>query len=362
MAPEPTTARDAAKDSPLAGDGAETGIDTSPASMVTVTILDPAAVPGADGGVSDPPVVAKSDRLAPTVQVEVQSMGGDPTLDVVTQVKATIVSVSTKSPSGTISLNQTQYSVVPESNSKVYIYADTPFDLEQRRRRLLRPASCRHHAGGAVGTATLRIYIDGGPVITFLQPADGAYVKGSVVVHGHGRGQPVQHAGVSFPSASTRSILPPSRPTAPSTRPPSISAASIHPWTAQSNRHGHGHQRQRQHVDRHAQVHHRQRGPTISNTKPATGVLIGKLISIEAKVDDPAGVMDSSVIAVVANGDVHFEVNLVKGSDGIYQATVRHHASFPASPFSPAFPSVRRTCLAMNPRWGTSFPWTTRRP
>ena len=56
-------------------------------------------------------------------------MGGDPTLDVVTQVKASIVSASSNSASGTITLNQTQYSVVPESGSKVYIYANTPFDL-----------------------------------------------------------------------------------------------------------------------------------------------------------------------------------------------------------------------------------------
>jgi hypothetical protein len=38
------------------------------------------------------------------------------------------------------------------------------------------------------------------------------------------------------------------------------------------------------------------------------GIMIGKIISIEAKVDDPAGRHEaSSVIAVVANGDVHFE-------------------------------------------------------
>ena len=123
----------AAGDVPLIAD-TTMGIDSPPASTVTVTILSPAAVAGDDGGASDggaslPPVISKSDRLAPTVQVVVQSQGGDPTLDVITLVKATIVSTSSKSPSGTITLNQTQYSVVPESGSKVYIFAETPFDL-----------------------------------------------------------------------------------------------------------------------------------------------------------------------------------------------------------------------------------------
>jgi hypothetical protein len=60
-------------------------------------------------------------------------------------------------------------------------------------------------------------------------------------------------------------------------------------------------------------------GPTITGTKPAMGDLIGKIITIEAKVTDPAGVMNSSVVAVVAHGDIHFEVDLVKGSDGTYR-------------------------------------------
>jgi hypothetical protein len=311
--------RDAAKDSPLAGDGAETGIDTSPASMVTVTILDPAAVPGADGGVSDPVVVAKSDRLAPTVQVEVQSMGGDPTLDVVTQVKASIVSVSTKSTNQTISLNQTQYSVVPESGSKVYVYADTPFDLSSVPGDFYDLQVVAVTAGGAVGTATLRIYIDGGPVITFLQPSDGAYVKGSVVVTAMVVDSRSSVTGVIFsigqyaidPSAVATNGTQYSTTIDFGSFNPPLDGAQIVTVTATNGNGNTSIATSKFTIDN--------IGPTISNTVPATGVLIGKLISIEAKVDDPAGVMDSSVIAVVANGDVHFEVNLVKGSDGIYR-------------------------------------------
>ncbi|HEX7506864.1 MAG TPA: hypothetical protein VF550_08830, partial [Polyangia bacterium] len=128
---EDQDARDgaSAKDVPSTSDAATNAIDSAPVSKVTVSILDPAASSGADGGAASPPVVAKADRLAPTVQVQVDSLGGDPTLDVVTSVKATLLSVGSKSPIATITLNQTQYSVVPESGSKVYIFAETPFDL-----------------------------------------------------------------------------------------------------------------------------------------------------------------------------------------------------------------------------------------
>jgi hypothetical protein len=179
-------AQDATRDMPILAD-ATAGIDSPPASTVTVTILSPAAVSpadagAADGGASTPPVIGKSDRLAPQVQVAVQSQGGDPTLDVVTLVKATLLAAGATSPIATITLNQTQYSVVPESGSKVYIYADTPFDLSAIAGDFYDLQVTATTAGGIAGTATLRIYVDGGPIITFLQPADAAYVKGSVVV------------------------------------------------------------------------------------------------------------------------------------------------------------------------------------
>src|ERR1039457_4303656 len=312
-------ARDVAKDSPLAGDSAVAGIDTSPASRVTVTILAPAASPGPDGGASDPIVIAKSDRLAPTVQVEVQSMGGDPTLDVVTSVKASIVSASSNSASGTITLNQTQYSIVPETGSKVYIYANTPFDLSSVAGDFYDLQVIAVTAGGAVGTTSPRIYVAGGPVITFLQPAAAAYVKGSVVVTAtvvDGR------SGIADVSISIGQYqIPPAAVATSGTQysttidfgsfNPPLDGAQMVTITA-TNGNGNTSVGTRSFTIDNV-------GPTISATKPANGALIGKLISIEANVDDPAGVMDSSVIAVVANGDVHFDVNLVKGVDGIYR-------------------------------------------
>jgi len=313
-----------ARDTPLIGDGAA-GIDVPAASKVTVTILAPASAAAVDGGVAvdggaaGPPVIAKSDRLAPTVGVDVQSMGGDPTLDMVTSVKATIVSVTTNAPAATITLNQTQYSVVPESGSKVYVYADTPFDLSNVAGDFYNLQVTATTAGGVVGTASIRIYVDGGPIITFLQPADGAYVKGSVVVTAMVVDDRAGIAGVAFsigqyeidPSAVATNGAQYSTTIDFGSFNPPLDGAQIVTITA-TNGNGNASIGQRKFtIDT--------TGPTISGTKPATGDLIGKIISIEAHVDDPAGVMKDSVIAVVAHGDVHFEVNLVETTAGVYQ-------------------------------------------
>jgi hypothetical protein len=317
-------AQDATRDVPILAD-ATAGIDSPPASTVTVTILSPAAVGpadagAADGGASIPPVIGKSDRLAPQVQVVVQSLGGDPTLDVVTLVKATLLAAGGTSPIATITLNQTQYSVVPESGSKVYIYADTPFDLSGIAGDFYDLQVTATTAGGIAGTATLRIYVDGGPIITFLQPADAAYVKGSVVVTAMVVDSRSSIANVTF-SIGQNVIAPKDIAiNSASQYSTTIDFASYNPpldglqivTVTATNGNGNVSVATRKFtIDND--------GPTISATKPATGDMIGKIISIEAMVDDPAGVMKSSVVAVVANGDVHFEINLVQGTDGIYR-------------------------------------------
>jgi hypothetical protein len=308
-----------AKDVPSIGDAATYAVDSARVSNVTVSILDPAAAPGADGGGASPPVVAKADRFAPTVQVQVDAFGGDPTLDVVTSVKATLLSMSTKLPGGSINLNLTQYSIVPESGSKIYLYAETPFDLSGVSGDFYDLQVVATTAGGVVGSASLRIFIDGGPTITILQPAEAAYVKGSVVV----AAMVVENrSGVTDVriSIGQYEIAPSAINTNGSQYSTTIDFGSYNPpleggqivtITATNGNGNLSIATCKFTIDN--------TGPNISATKPATGDMIGKIISIEAKVDDPAGVMKSSVIAVVAHGDVHFEVNLVQGADGTYR-------------------------------------------
>jgi hypothetical protein len=69
--------------------------------------------------------------------------------------------------------------------------------------------------------------------------------------------------------------------------------------------------------------------------------LIGRVITISAQVEDPAGVLDSSVKAVIAHGDKMFEVKLeppAAGSTG----PVTYSALFDTArlPVNALFPSI----------------------
>jgi len=325
--------RDGTKDVPLIADAS--AIDVGQPAKVIVTILSPAPTLGLDGGAGDPPIISKSARLAPDVQIEVQSQGGDPTLDVLSSVKATLIQEGAKT-GASITLNQTQYSILPESDSKVYVYADTPFDLSSAAGDFYDLAVTAVTASGASGTAVVRIYIDGGPKVTFLQPSDGAYVKGSVVVTAMVVDSSSDITNVTF-SVGQFPVDPKSITNKDSQYTTVIDFGSYNPpldgaevvTVTATNANGNVSV-----VSRKFTVDND--GPTISNTKPATGGMIGKIITIEAKVDDPAGVMKSSVIAVVAHGDVHFEVNLVLDSDGVY----RHLFDTTKLPSYALYPSI----------------------
>jgi hypothetical protein len=82
-------------------------------------------------------------------------------------------------------------------------------------------------------------------------------------------------------------------------------------------------------------------GPLIEDTKPTAGQLVGRVITISAKVTDPAGVLDSSVVAVVAHGDDMFEIKLVPPT-GPMAAANTYVAAFDTSRLSPnaLFPSI----------------------
>jgi hypothetical protein len=295
------------------------------AATVSVSILSPLVPGSVDGGASDAGsgaglVISSTARLAPSVRVAVTSNGGDPTADVIAQVTASLVAVNTTATATSVSLNQTQYEIVPESSTKIYLFGDTPLDLGKVKGGFYTLAVTATTAGGATGTASLDLYVDAGPTITFLQPAsDGSYVKGSLVVTAIVIDSQTSVAQVQF-SVGQVQIAPEAISTNGAQYSTTLDFGSFNPpldgpqviTVTAANSNGVVSVGTRQFtVDNH--------GPVISGTKPASGELIGKLITIEAQVDDPAGVMESSVIAVVAHGDVHFQVNLEKGKDGIFR-------------------------------------------
>jgi hypothetical protein len=330
--------RDTGVDVPLGRDAGTGAIDTAPPSKVIVAILSPASAPSIDGGAVGATVIASTDRFAPKVAIEVQSQGGDPTLDIMSTVKAVLVADKTTSTAASVTLNQTQNTLVPESGSRTYVYSDTPFDLGKVSGGFYDLRVTATTMGGVSGTASVRIYIDAGPSIVILQPSDGVYVKGSVLVSAVVTDERAGVALVEF-AVGKFQIAPSAITNSGSQYTLTIDFDSFNPpldgkqivTVSATNGNGIDSSASRSFiVDRN--------GPTIGNTKPAAGGLIGTIITIEATADDPAGVMESSVIAVVAHGDVSFEVALVKDSSGLYRGVfdttkLPVHTIFPSISF-----------------------------
>jgi hypothetical protein len=82
------------------------------------------------------------------------------------------------------------------------------------------------------------------------------------------------------------------------------------------------------------------KGPTISSTIPDTGALIGRVITISAQVSDPAGVLDSSVVAVIAHGDKMFEVKLEPPATGSTLPVYSALFDTARLPINALFPSI----------------------
>jgi hypothetical protein len=82
-------------------------------------------------------------------------------------------------------------------------------------------------------------------------------------------------------------------------------------------------------------------GPTITSTLPLPGQVASGIVLISAKVDDPAGILDSSVIAVIADetGTPLFELPMKPAGGGVY--TVLFDTSrFVKCPDPPAQPCL----------------------
>jgi hypothetical protein len=327
--------RDAVGDIPM-------GIDAPLPPRIALTILYPTAAAWDGGTPSDggsaAVIINAGSRFAPKVSVEVESRGGDPTTEVLTSVVARLMAPKTSTPVASVNLNQTQYNVLPESASKTYLFSDTPFDLGKVPSGTYDLVIDATTVGGTTASASVSIYIDGGPAITFLQPADGAYVKGSVIVTAIVSDN--RAAVTSVTLAVGQTALPASAVSSSGVQytatidfnsfDPPLDGAQIVSVTAVNGNGITSLASRKFTVDN--------TGPVISGTKPASGDLIGRLLTIEAKVEDAAGVMSGSVVAVLAHGDIHFEVGLVKGTDGTYRqifdtTQLPEYAIFPSISF-----------------------------
>jgi hypothetical protein len=323
------------------------GIDVAPPPKVTVTILFPTATDFIDGGAAEGgaadggtgvPVIRTASRFAPKVRVDIESRGGDPTSEVLAQAKAILKAIKPASTVVSATLNQTDFTVQPESGIKTYVFSETPLDLSKVPSDFYTLQVDATTIGGTSASASMSIYVDGGPSITFVHPNDGAYVKGSVIVSVIVADNSEGIASVTFSVGQTE-LSPGAVTSSGALYTATVDCGSFDPPLAGPqvvtvtavNGFGNVSIATRKFIVDND-------GPTISSTKPASGDLIGKISTIEAKVDDPAGVMSSSVVAVIAHGDVHFEVVLSKASDGTYRnvfdtTQLPEYAIFPSISF-----------------------------
>jgi hypothetical protein len=310
--------------------------------VILVEILKPVAALEVDGGLGDgglaPPILPKNQKLAPEVRVTVVSQTGDATEDLLSKVSASLTPVKGGPVATSANLVQVQFDRAPETNTAVYLFADKALDLAALTSGEYSLTVQAVTAGGAKQSVAVQVFIDAGPIIQFVQPVADSAWKGSMIatalVSDFFAGvKTVQFAVGQTVIDPTAIVIKGDRYSAtidfngfpvPLDGPQLLTITALNGNDVQSTA------SQRFVVDN--------QGPTITNTSPAVAGMIGRIITIQATVTDPAGVVDSSVVAVVAHGNSKFQVTLTKGKDNVYAklfdtTQLPVHAIFPTISF-----------------------------
>ncbi|HVR62439.1 MAG TPA: hypothetical protein VMU50_11095 [Polyangia bacterium] len=193
-----------------------------------------------------------------------------------------------------------------------YLFAETPLDLTQLASGTFELHVTATTNASVTGTATRAFRADAGPRITVTKPIEGAPYKGSIAAT-------VQIEDALFGPISDVSMtvgvqtLTVDGPTGNPARDystlidfnaymPPLDGEQLFKVSA-SNANGTKTTTTTRFVIDNA-------GPIIDQAVPAAGAIIGGITTISAQVSDPAKVLDSSVVAVVAHGSERFEVPL----------------------------------------------------
>ena len=80
----------------------------------------------------------------------------------------------------------TQFTVLPETEWKSYLYENTPLDLSKVPSGYYTLVVAATTAGGTTASAQISVYVDGGPSITFLRPPPAVTSRGPSRHRGHG--------------------------------------------------------------------------------------------------------------------------------------------------------------------------------
>jgi hypothetical protein len=193
-----------------------------------------------------------------------------------------------------------------------YVYAETPVDISALASGVYELRVSATTLGGATGSSVRRFRADSGPSIVITKPAEGSAYKGSIAAQ-------VQIADALFGPISgvTMSVgnhtLTPTGPTGSAADQfttlidftaymPPLDGEQLFKVTATNGNGTKTTATVRFVIDN--------LGPTIADTTPPAGAIIGSVITIAATVTDPAKVLDASIVAVVAHGGESFTVKL----------------------------------------------------
>jgi hypothetical protein len=288
-------------------------------------------------------VVVAAARFTPAVSVTIDSSAAkDP--DTIAEAMATVTKMGAKMPAASAKLSENKLEQLPESAVAVHHFTDTPVDVSTLESGTYELKVAVRTVGGVMAAATVSFVIDAGPVIRIDSPGENKYYRNSVTVDVTVTDPlfgPVDMVTMLL-GQRTLTVSGPAGPNN-SQYTGTIDFGSYDPplegdlllTVRAKNSKGTETVARRKFVSDN-------RGPEITSTVPATGAMIGKVITISALVKDPAGVLDSSVVAVVAHGNVMFEVKLEPSPAGAMAPPGTYQALFDTTrlPVNAIYPSI----------------------
>jgi hypothetical protein len=288
-------------------------------------------------------VVVAATRFTPAVNVTIDATEAK-TTDSIKEAVATVTKMGDKMAAASAKLSETKLEQLPESAVAIHRFTDTPVDISMLGSGTYELKVAVTTVGGEMAEGTVSFVVDAGPVIRIDSPGENKYYRNSVTVDvtvTDALFGPVDMVTMLL-GQQTLTISGPSGPNN-SQYTGTIDFGAYNPplegdlllTVRAKNRNGTETVSRRKFVSDN-------RGPDITMTVPATGGLIGKVITISAVVKDPAGVLDSSVVAVVAHGNVMFEVKLEPAPAGAMAAPGTYQALFDTTrlPVNAIYPSI----------------------
>jgi hypothetical protein len=350
---------------PAAGDGGLPGRVVSDAVVGAPRLVDggpareaggldaPAAdaAPPSDGGPRAVTVVIErptKDAVVPSrepfkPQVEVQLRLPPGANDAVKEVTATLSrSMLGAMPIASTKLVLVGQQTVPESGTIIYKYGDAPLVIPNAQSGPYYVSVTVTTIMGRDGSADERFLLDAGPQIRIDSPGDGKSFRGSapldvtildmyfppvkdveawvgprkVALNGPGGASGTQYTATIDFSMFDPPLEGPAALTVRAKNRNDTEAVLVRRFFSDKS------------------------GPDITNTVPKRGALIGRVISIAAEVNDPAGVLDTSVVAVIAHGDQTYEARLQPPAPGAVNKAYTGTFDTSRLPINALFPTI----------------------